>query len=111
MWQAFDGGSTRGGRGSEEGRIVVDDEYEGSARITLEEGCRAAPLAITCGLYGWLVHTRFFSDEGEAQRAFADMKGALVELIRLATVGDGDNEAEVVRRTSEAVRQFVERYP
>ena len=111
MWQAFDGGSTRGGRGSENGCVTLDEEYDGAARITLERECRVGPFAITCGVYGWLVHTRFFRDESEAEGAFADMKVALAEIVRLATVDDGDTEADGVRRVSEAVSKFVERYP
>jgi hypothetical protein len=87
MWQAHNGGATRGGPGSESGRVIFDDEYEGASRITLEEGGAVAPFAITCGVYGWMVHTRFFSDRAEAE-------GALV-----------------VRRAGNAVREFIARYP
>jgi hypothetical protein len=36
-----------------------------TARITLERDGHQ-PFAITCGSYGWMVHTSFFSGEEEA---------------------------------------------
>jgi hypothetical protein len=110
-WQEVDGGTTRGIRGSENGRIILDEKYEGAARITLEKGGRTSPFAITCGVYGWMVHTRFFGDGLEAARAFDDMKVGLAEIVRLETMNEGEDEADVVRRVSDAIDMFVERYP
>ena len=62
-WQPFDDGKTIGQRGSEKGIIVGDEEHLEGARVTLEQDGEAAPYAITCGIYGWMVHTRFFGGE------------------------------------------------
>jgi len=59
-------------RGSEGGVIVRDEEHALGARITLETGCGIAPYAITCGIYGWMMHTCFLeelADDEEGQRA------------------------------------------
>lgn len=58
MWIELD---TIGTTGSEEGIIQKDEEYDGSARITLETCPRHGTdeYAITCGVYGSMVHTTF----------------------------------------------------
>jgi hypothetical protein len=61
-WIEFEGGSTIGEQGSENGLTLKDEEQVRGARITLERDTRIAPFAITCGIYGWMVHTRFFRD-------------------------------------------------
>ncbi len=83
MWQAFQSGSTIGTSGSESGAIVRDDEHQLGARITLESSAAIAPFAITCGIYGWMFHTRFFSSEAEAILAFDEMKADLDRILNL----------------------------
>lgn len=95
-WNAFDDGSTIGGLGSEGGVLRVDEENSDGARISLEEGGRA-PWSITCGVYGWMVHTRFFEYREDATSALLEMKGALEELFR------SDDP--------ERFGKFVERFP
>ena len=65
-WYPFDKGVTVGQEGSEDGVILRDEEHPCEARITLERRVTAAPFAITCGIYGCMLHTRFFSIESEA---------------------------------------------
>jgi len=56
MWKPYDDGITIQNRGPENGIILYDEELREGARITLEkDGC--APYAITCGIYGLMVHT------------------------------------------------------
>lgn len=47
--------------GSENGIILKDEEYKGACRVTLEKCSRY--YAITCGVYGGMVHTVFCSKE------------------------------------------------
>ena len=55
------------------------------ARITLERDCRVAPFAITCGIYGWMMHTRFFSSQVRGRgRSTTAMKIALAMLLEVA---------------------------
>jgi hypothetical protein len=103
-WLAFDNGNSIGNTGSEGGRIVVDDEHPEGARITLETDGGTAPFSITCGIYGWFVHTRFFGKEAEAQETMEAMKDAMAHII--AAMPDGDTSA-----TTAAIEAFVERFP
>jgi hypothetical protein len=71
---AFDEGKSIGERGSEFGVIIRDEKRNGAARITLERDTRSASFAITCGIHGWMIHTRFFHAEAEAQTEFENMQ-------------------------------------
>jgi hypothetical protein len=106
-WKPFASGSSLGKAGSEGGVIVRDEEFASSARITLEQSC--ARLAITCGVYGWMVHTRFFATRATAERELDNMKSALQSIVSSLPDHLGDDEA--TRRTNEALNTFVERYP
>jgi hypothetical protein len=96
-WQPIRHGETIGLAGSENGTIIVDEEHPFGARITLERETRWAPFAITCGVYGWMVHTRFFKTPGEADDAMREMK---VDLKALASNPSGDGASD-----------FIDRYP
>ena len=68
FWQPFENGGTLGQIGSEEGIIVHDEEHSLGARISLERDTIVAPFAITCGIYGWMLHTRYFSSRTKPGR-------------------------------------------
>jgi hypothetical protein len=110
-WQMFEDGRTLGRSGSEGGEIVQDDEHPGGARITLERNCLRAPFAITCGVYGWMVHTRFLADEETAQHAVAVMKAALAQVVALIPDEDAPDETEQIDEVTAAIADFVERFP
>ena len=55
-WLPFENGTTIGATGSEGGVILRDELHPHGARITLEQ--TSTGFAITCGIYGWMVHTR-----------------------------------------------------
>jgi hypothetical protein len=110
-WYPVDDGATIGEIGSEGGVILRDDEYAGNARITLERDGATAPFAITCGIYGWMVHTRFFSTLDEAEREYAAMQeglAAIVGIIPLEADPDADARMNDVIR---AITRFVDRFP
>lgn len=107
MWYPFDNGSTLGQKGSEDGETIRDEEHPLGSRITLERDTTAAPFAITCGIYGWMFHTRFFSTEDEATSQYVKMKDSLSEL--LAPLEDPNfDDSRVIEKAIEA---FVETYP
>ena len=83
-WQPSEKGATLGQTGSEEGIVVRDEEHSLGARITLERDARVAPFAITCGVYGWMMHTRFFSSDAEAETQYDLMKDSLSALLEAA---------------------------
>jgi hypothetical protein len=103
-WQAYEGGKTIGDVGSENGIIIMDEEVEGLSRITLERNADNIPFAITCAIYGWLVHTVFFSTEREAQETYIVMKRDLEFIAHI--VDTQDDFAPIV----EAAEKFVDKY-
>jgi hypothetical protein len=106
-WYPFENGATLGQKGSEGGTILCDEEHHQEARITLERDTTISPFAITCGIYGCMMHTRFFSLESEASSQYEEMKTALSAL--LATEEEGGPEG--CRSFLDDVAKFVETYP
>ncbi len=110
-WNRIENGASIGERGSEDGIVVRDEEHPDGARITLERDSETAPFTITCGIYGWMMHTRFFRDESEAQNEFEKMK---VELARILTTmplnsdPEADSKSEIV---GESIVDFVIKFP
>jgi hypothetical protein len=101
-WRPFNDGASLGGGGSESGIVMIDDEHAKGARITLEKRLNAAPFVVTCGVYGWLVHTRFFATEEEGRCAFKAMKPSLEALASSAA-----DDFEMI----DAINAFVDRFP
>jgi hypothetical protein len=99
-------------RGTEGGVIVRDEAHDPyGARITLERDASAAPFAITCGLYGWMLHTRFFRTRDDAMPAYDAMKVELSALVSLVP-SEADPEVDAKCRTLiDAIGDFVGRNP
>lgn len=74
-WYEFDNGSTIGERGIEGGKIVKDEKFDNSARITFEK-LSDGHYAITCGVYGAFFHTAW-SEEANALSKYEQMKSDL----------------------------------
>lgn len=110
-WSAFDSGKSIGAIGSESGVILRDDEHSNGARITLERDGSAAPFAITCGIYGWMFHTRFFGDEREAQTEFDLMKAELSKIVAMIPLTSDPEVDAKSRAVTEAIQKFVGRFP
>jgi hypothetical protein len=106
-WHQFDNGATLGQKGSESGVILRDEEHPQEARITLERDTRTAPFAITCGIYGCMLHTRFFSLESEACSQYDLMKDALSALLLTENEGGPEGCSSFL----DGVAAFVENYP
>lgn len=110
VWQSFNEGSTIGMHGCE-GVIAKDEQYQQSTRITLERDTSTAPFAIICGIGGWLVHTRYFSDEDEALSEYEKMKLVLAEIYSMIPYEDevgADSKFPVV---IQALEGFIARFP
>lgn len=99
------------GLGSEGGKILLDEDYDGCARITLEEGGGAAPFAITCGIYGWMVHTRFFGEAMEARASYDAMKPGLAQIVEMIPLQGDPNSAAKMGQASEAISAFCDANP
>ncbi len=74
-----------GEKGSENGLIICDEEYKCSCRITLEKCPKY--YAITCGVYGAMVHTSFCSEEDSLVK-YEAMKKELADFIDKDTTED-----------------------
>jgi len=109
-WLPFDDGASIGETGSE-GVVLRDEEYGGGARITLERDGFAAPFSITCGVYGWLVHTRFFAAGWEAEREYAAMKPELAAIVDLAPLIDDPDVDAKMDAVVAAIGRFVDEFP
>ncbi len=108
-WSPFDDGATLGLPGSEEGTVVRDEEHLLGARITLERAASVAPFSITCGIYGWMMHTRFFDSEAEAEEQYDLMKqslSALLEAAERTAAVDGGRKVLM-----NGIEEFVGEYP
>ena len=109
-WTEYDDGFSIGTSGEIGGAIVRDEEHAAGARITLEEESGAADFALTCLVYDWMFHTRYFSEETEAENAFDEMKGELDEILAAKPSEEGADEEEQ-EDFAEQLADFVERYP
>ena len=110
-WGPFEAGDTIGREGSEGGKTLRDEEHPQGARITLERDGAIAPYAITCGIYGWMVHTCFFSGEDEADGAYDAMRSGLGDILsQIPLAADPDAEARS-QEVIAAIHRFTERFP
>ncbi len=85
MWNNVEEGKTIGTYGSENGIIEKDEEFNNSARITLEI-CEKY-YAITCGVFGTMVHT-VFCDKYEKDKIYENIKKDLQDFLLKETTED-----------------------
>ena len=111
MWEPFDTGGTIGQEGSENGTIIRDEEHLRVRASLLSAPTPTAQFAITCGVYGWMVHTRFFSIKADAFAQFEAIKGALPEIIATIPATDDPDADAKIQGISEALKLFIQRYP
>lgn len=90
-----------------------DDEYPDGARVTLESDVpfKTPPWAITCGIYGWMVHTRWFSGEEDAQVAFAELRDGLARILSLIPYKDDPALEAGIDSVIAAISEFIDRFP
>ena len=105
-WERYENGESIGEPGSEGGTILRDEERPAEARITLEES-----FSITCGVYGWLVHTSFYQTREEADAAFAAMKLALDRIVDAIPAADPPPREDYADRVVELCHELVESFP
>ena len=108
-WNSFKEGESVGQTGSEGGKILCDEEHGDGARVTLEH-VRDNRFTITCGIYGWMVHTRFFSTEAHAQKGLEETKDELAKILAFIRIED-EATGENMRVAQDVIDDFVERCP
>ncbi len=107
-WYSFNDGASIGGTGSENGKILRDVEHSNGARVTLEK-VRDDCWTITCGIYGWMVHTQFFLSESTAEIGFENTERELGKILALIPLED-EADDERMRIAQDAIAGFVEQY-
>jgi hypothetical protein len=110
-WGPFDNEATIGQSGSENGIILRDEEHELGARITLERDSGIAAFAITCGIYGWMFHTRYFDSEAGSSAEFERMKSGLDAILNIIPRVDDPEADAKCQRVADAIGTFVEQFP
>ena len=110
-WYQFDNGKTIGQKGSEKGQILLDEEHEFGARITLEKvgSLFKKHFAITCGIYGWMIHTHFVSTKNKGFEAFQAMKSELDRILNLIPTEDEAND-DNMSLVSDEISKFVDNF-
>ncbi|MBI5951968.1 MAG: hypothetical protein HY865_09945 [Chloroflexi bacterium] len=103
-WFAYDDGRSVGTVSAEGGIVLRDEEHEAGARLTLKHG--ANYISVSCSVYGWMDHTRFFGSMTEAQREFLLMKPPLANMVE-NILSEGRNDLKMW----EAIADFVRRFP
>ena len=103
-WFAYDDGESIGKISAEGGVILRDEEHERGGRVTLKQGGNF--ISVSCHIYGWIDHTRFFRTVADAQREYIMMKNLLGSMLD-DILAAGANDIKMW----EAIADFVRRFP
>jgi hypothetical protein len=66
------------------------------------------PQLVTCGIYGWFLHTCFIATETQAKAQYDAMKIGLAEILEILK-GTASEEQVRVSATA-AIEQFVKKF-
>jgi hypothetical protein len=105
-WFVYNAGQTIGSVGAEGGEILRDEVHKGGVRVTLKRGSKY--ISVSCKVYGWMDHTRFFSSVTEAQREYLLMKPSLAHMVENISTTSG---SDLNLKMWEAIAEFVRRFP
>jgi hypothetical protein len=103
-WSAYRVGQNVGSASADGDMILRDEEHVSGARVTLKRV--GSYISVTCNVYGWMNHTRFFDSVPEAQREYAVMKSTLGNIVENILSPDQNN-----LKMWEAITEFVRRFP
>lgn len=109
VWADFQDGACLGGKGTENGTVLLDKACSLGARVTLEEG-GVHPWAVTCGVGGAVfVHSMWASSREEAEAvACAVMEDIGDFLERMES--DDVSQAEAIRFAGQWATAFTDKY-
>ena len=97
--------------GSDGGAVLADEEHGWGARITLEQPGVMAAFGITCGIYGWMVHTRAFTNIGDAQSGYEAMKTDLDIIMEMIPARSDPEVERKMDAVTVAISAFVDKFP
>ncbi len=103
-WFAYKNGDSIGSVGTEGGVTLLDEEHWAGARLTLKRGSNC--VSVSCSIYGWMDHTRFFGAVTDAQREYLIMRPQLANMVE-NILPEGKNDF----KRWEAIAEFVRRFP
>jgi hypothetical protein len=103
-WSAYKTGQSAGRASAGGDTVLRDEEHTSGARVTLKRG--GSYISVTCNVYGWMNHTRFFESVPEAQREYALMKSSLGNIVENILSADQNN-----LKMWEAITEFVRQFP
>lgn len=107
QWIRFDEGKSLGQKGSEEGKIIRDEENALGARVTLEEKGNTAPYSITLGIYGLMFHTQFFSTRDQGQKCFELFKNKIELIIDHHSAGELERDSNWNKKLSQLMDELL----
>ena len=117
-WVPFENGATLGKVGSEGGSIIREERHTDGARICLERLSKRrflrSPIvsyAITCGIFGWMVHTRFFDTAEDASVDYEAMKSEIVSILERLPLENDPLVEERMKPIPDLLYAFVEKFP
>ena len=108
-WSGYDDGYSVGMVGASGGAIVRDEKHKSGARVTLEAETSFAAFAVTCGIYGWMFHTRYLTQENAAFAAYKEMREELEKVLESMPSDEGASE-ENREEFAEELEMFVEKF-
>lgn len=107
-WYHFNDKKTIGKRGSEEGIIVSDVEYNHAARITIEQDGITAPFSVTVGIYDVMMHTDFFSTYTQAQSYQERIMKNIERIVALLEVYEANRDAQWQQSLNEEINHITQ---
>ena len=107
-WNPFDEGNSIGTIGSEDGKILRDEENSFGARITLEENGSVAPFSITIGIYGLMFHTDFYSSLENAENKFKSFKTIIEKIIEHHLIDENKRDSEWNKKHNQLMELITE---
>lgn len=103
-WQPYNRGRSIGMKGSENSKIVRDEEHPLGARMTIKQG--QDYVSVSCNIAGKIDHTRFFNKMSAAEREYKIMQTELAKVIGAISSAKA---ADI--KVWEAISGFVARFP
>ncbi len=103
-WQPYNRGRSIGVKGSENSKVVRDEEHPLGARMTIKQG--QDYVSVSCSIAGKIDHTRFFNKMNAAEREYKIMQKELAKVIGAISSAKA---ADI--KVWEAISGFVSRFP
>ena len=108
-WTDFQNGACLGGRGTDNGTVLLDKVHPLGGRVTLEEG-GGHPWAVTCGVSGAVfVHSMWAQSLDEAESMAASVMEDIGDFLERME-SDEVSQSEAIRFAGVWMESFVGKY-